>query len=237
MAAGATAGLAAAQLLPSVAAIGRLRVRLWPQLSGMPAGGRPDDHVALTFDDGPDPRSTPRFLDLLARLDVRATFFVLGAQLQVAPALGRRLVDEGHEVAVHGWRHTPHLLRTPAATARDLRRAFDLVRDVTGVVPRYWRPPHGIPTGAGLAAAHRLGLRPVLWTADGRDWQASATGEIIASRISAGLRGGAVVLLHDSDVTSAPGSWRNALDAVPQVVAACRDRDLRVGSLGAHLAA
>lgn len=221
---------AGVHLVPSVAAVGPLRRALAPGLCGV--GDRP--HVALTFDDGPDPVSTPRILGVLAAYGVRATFFVLGSQLAAHPEVGWRIVDDGHEIAIHGWTHRPHLLRTPAATARDLRRAWDCVVSVTGTRPRWWRPPHGIPTGAGLLAALRLGLRPVLWTADGRDWRAEATGESVAGEIIPRLGPGAVVLLHDSDVTSAPGSWRAAGAAVPLLLRACADLGLPVGPLAEH---
>ena len=233
----AATGLAAAHLVPSVAAIGPLRRAVLPRLSGFapaPRGTRGAGHVALTFDDGPDRASTPLFLDELARLEVHATFFLLGARLAAAPEVARRIAAEGHEVAVHGWSHTPHLLRLPRATAADIRRARAALAQATGVPPRYWRPPHGIPTGAGLAAARRLGLTPVLWTVDGRDWQAAATPDTVSARVRSGLRAGAVVLLHDSDVTSAPGSWRSTLGALPAIVDACRQRSLDIGPLRAH---
>ena len=217
---------AGAHLLPSVLTIPPLRSRLVPL--GDPA------HVALTFDDGPHPTSTPAFLDVLARVGVRATFFVLGSRLAAYPDLGRGIIGGGHEIAVHGWSHRAHLLRQPGGIVTDLRRAVESVRAMTGAVPRFWRPPHGILTGAGLWAAHRLGLRVALWTADGTDWRADATRRSVAGRIEGQLRGGDVVLLHDSDIASAPGSWRAALAAVPDVVAACTRRGWTVGTLAAH---
>jgi peptidoglycan-N-acetylglucosamine deacetylase len=117
----------------------------------------------------------------------------------------------------------------------DMNRTVKLVEQVTGVRPLYWRPPHGITTGSGLWAARRLGLTPVLWTADGRDWRASATAATVLERLGAHLDGGAVVLLHDADTTSAPQSWRSALAALPWLVEGCRDRGMRVGALGEHL--
>jgi peptidoglycan/xylan/chitin deacetylase (PgdA/CDA1 family) len=227
---GALGAAVALHLLPSVATIPALHRRVLPRLSG-----RTDRlDVALTFDDGPDPASTPAFLDALAELDVHATFFVLGAQLDAHREVGRRIVEAGHEVAVHGWLHRPHLLRAPWQVPADVRRTYDLIEQVCATTPRYWRPPNGVISGAGLFAARRLGLAPVLWTADGRDWDASATPESIAARIGQQLTPGGVVLLHDSDITSAPDSWRAALGALPRIVEQCRAAGWTVGPLGEH---
>lgn len=92
-------------------------------------------HVALTFDDGPDPVSTPRFLDALDGLGARATFFVLGDAVVRHPGVVRETVRRGHEVAVHGWSHDRPWLPAPARDVRALRRAVEAVQDVTGVAP------------------------------------------------------------------------------------------------------
>lgn len=219
-----------AHFVPSVATIPAVRAHCLPRL----AGKSRQPHVALTFDDGPDPASTPAFLDALRELDVRATFFLLGTQLQAHPDVARAVVADGHEVAVHGWRHRPHLLRAPWDVWRDIARATASVGDVCGERPRFWRPPNGVLSGAGFAAAWRLGLQPVLWTADGQDWSAAATASSTGARISHRLQAGGTVLLHDSDVTSAPGSWRAALGALPAVVERCRERGWAVGPLREH---
>lgn len=227
--AGATV-VAAVQWLPAVATVPAVRRRFLPGLSGI---GDPD-HVALTFDDGPDPASTPLFLDVLAAHQVRATFFLLGSMLARAPGLGRELAGAGHEVAVHGWVHRYLPLRTPAATYDDLARARDLVADTTGVAPVFFRPPYGVLSVAALAAARRLRLRPVLWTAWGRDWTSHATPGSVLRTVWADLAGGGTVLLHDSDCTSARGSWRATLGALPALLDGCAERGLRVGPLSRH---
>ncbi|MEO3812278.1 polysaccharide deacetylase family protein [Sphaerisporangium sp. B11E5] len=204
--------------------------RVVPGLAGV---GEPG-HVALTFDDGPDPVSTPCFLRELRRLECRATFFVLGEMLERHPGLGRRIAEEGHEVAVHGWRHTATLLARPGAVAGEMGAAVRLVREVTGVRPVWYRPPYGVLSAEALVAARARGLRPVLWTVWGRDWTASATPGSVLAELAPGLRGGATVLLHDSDHTSARGAWRVALGALPEVVARCRAAGLEVGPLGEH---
>ncbi|GAA1512552.1 polysaccharide deacetylase family protein [Sphaerisporangium rubeum] len=214
---------------PAAAWLGGVR-RVVPGLAGV---GEPG-HVALTFDDGPDPVSTPCFLRELGRLECRATFFVLGEMLERHPRVGRRIAEEGHEVAVHGWRHTAAPLARPGAVAAGVGAAVRLVREVTGVSPEWYRPPYGVLSTEALLAARVWGLRPVLWTAWGRDWTASATRESVLATLTPGLRGGATVLLHDSDHTCASGAWRSALGALPEVVAYCRAAGLRVGPLGEH---
>jgi peptidoglycan/xylan/chitin deacetylase (PgdA/CDA1 family) len=220
----------AAHLLPSALTVTRFQRRWLPRLCGRST--RP--HVALTFDDGPDPASTPRVLDALRDLGLRATFFVLGEQVAAQRSVARRIVDDGHELAVHGWRHVPHLLRSPWAVHPDAERTVREIRSVTGVTPRFWRPPNGVLSGAGLVAARRLRLEPVLWTADGRDWSPRATASSVASRVLERLEPGGTVLLHDSDLTSAPGSWRATLGALPAIAETCERVGWALGPLRDH---
>ncbi|WP_207919581.1 polysaccharide deacetylase family protein [Micromonospora sp. KC207] len=228
--AGTAAVALAAQLGPTATAVAPLRRRLFPRLAG---AGRPG-RIALTFDDGPDPESTPRFLDVLAEHRVRATFFVLGTMLVRSPWLAADLVAAGHEVAVHGWEHRNLLARGPLATYRDLARTRALVEATTGLAPRFFRPPYGVLTGPALLASARLGLAPVLWTRWGRDWRATATPDSVFGTVTAGLDGGDTVLLHDADCAAAPGAWRATLAALPRLLAECRRRGWVVGPLGAH---
>ncbi|MEU5592919.1 polysaccharide deacetylase family protein [Streptomyces sp. NPDC020298] len=222
--------VAAAHIVPAGTWLPGPRRTWLPALAGV--GG--DDHVALTFDDGPDPRSTPAFLDALDELSVRATFFVVGEQVLSHRRLSHDIVRRGHELAVHGWTHDRPWRPAPAREVRRLARAAHAVAQVSGVAPTWYRPPYGILTGDRLLAARRTGLRPVLWTAWGRDWTACATAESVAATVLADLRGGGTVLLHDTDRQSAPGCWRAALAALPRLVGACRAAGLTVGPLGEH---
>jgi peptidoglycan-N-acetylglucosamine deacetylase len=229
-----TAGLVAAagtaHLLPGVVAWRSARCRLLPRLSGV---GAPD-HVALTFDDGPDPTATPRILDALESIGWRATFFCLGSQARRSPGLVRELIDRGHEVGVHGDAHTSHLRRPATWTVPDVQRACDTLNDLTGVVPRWFRPPYGAVSASTLVAANRSRLKMVLWTSWGIDWKPDATGATVAANVQRTLRPGATVLLHDSDIMSAPGSWRATLAALPILAAAWSEAGLTVGPLRDH---
>jgi peptidoglycan/xylan/chitin deacetylase (PgdA/CDA1 family) len=222
--------VAAGHIGPAATWLPGPRGRLWPLLDGRGDPAR----VALTFDDGPDPESTPRFLQALDELSVRATFFVLGERLARHPELGRRIAAEGHELAVHGWRHDRPWWPRPVRDHRDLARTADLVAEAAGHRPLWYRPAYGILTGGRWAAAHAAGLRPVLWSAWGRDWTHDATPDSVLVEVTRTLRGGATVLLHDSDVASAPGSWRATLGALPGLVAVCRAYGLTVGRLADH---
>ncbi|WP_406073513.1 polysaccharide deacetylase family protein [Micromonospora sp. NBC_01638] len=221
---------AAVHALPAVTIQGAVRRRLWPRLSG--AG--PAARIALTFDDGPDRTSTPLFLRLLEQTPVRATFFLLGAMLDRDPGLGRELVAAGHEVAVHGWEHRNLLWRSPAATYADIARARDRIATVTDELPIWYRPPYGVLTMAALLACRRLDLTPRLWTAWGRDWEASRPPELIWQTIIKDLDGGGTVLLHDSDCASTPGAWRGALAVLPRLIDWAGERHLAIGTLSAH---
>ncbi len=225
-----TLAAAAVHATPSLTSFGPMRNRVLPRLAGI---GRAD-HVALTFDDGPDEASTPQFLDVLAAHDVRATFFLLGEMLERVPDLGRRMVAEGHELAVHGWTHRNLLLRGPVATRQELRRTVALIEDVTGTSPRYYRPPYGVLTAGALVAARATGLQPVLWTGWGEDWAATATPASVLATLDPDLHGGATLLLHDSDCTSAPQAWRSALGALPPLLERCRTAGWSVGPLAEH---
>lgn len=224
----AVAGAAALQAAPLLSALRPLRPA-WPGLAGLGRAG----HVALTFDDGPDGASTPHFLDLLRGSEVHATFFLLGEMVQRFPDLPRRMVDEGHELAVHSWDHRSHLLRT-ASTFSQLERTADLLEHVSGTRPTLFRPPYGLLTGADVLAARRAGLRPLLWTSWGKDWTAAARPAGVLRTVISGRVDGGTVLLHDSDCTSAPGAWRSAYGALPGLLAWCGERDLEVGPVREH---
>lgn len=222
---------AAVHLAPGVTSLGPVRRAV--KLNALSGVGR-SDHIALTFDDGPDPTSTPLFLQALDELDVHATFFLLGSMLIRSPSLGRDLVSAGHEVAIHGWDHRPLPSRGPRSTFQDIARATETVRNICELEPLFYRPPYGVMTWASHFAAKRLALTPILWTTWGRDWRRSASRESVHRDVVRHLHPGGTILLHDSDCTSAPRCWRSTLEALPTIIAAARDRGVEVGPLRDH---
>lgn len=224
------AGAVAVHTSPSLVALSSIGRHLAPSLAGVGDRG----HVALTFDDGPDPGSTPAVLDALDELGWRATFFMLGEMVRKAPGLAGEVAAAGHEIGVHGDQHRTLLRLGPRTTRDDIRRARDEISAATGVEPEWYRPPFGTLSVNGLIAARGLGLRVVLWTSWGRDWRAEATGESVARDVLDGFVDGGTVLLHDSDCTSATECWRSTLDSFPLLGKGFADRGLVVGPVGEH---
>lgn len=229
LAGAAAAGVAVVQAGPGLTGFGPVRAAAFPRLAGQGDPG----HVALTFDDGPDPAATPGFLDALAAQGIRATFFLLGSMVRRAPGLAAEIAAAGHEVAVHGYDHRYLPLRGPAATSSDLARATELIFDVTGKRPAFFRPPYGVLSGPSLLAARQLRLTSVLWGAWGREWDPGATRDSVLQTLLRGLDGGVTVLLHDALSVSPPGSAA-ALAALPALLDECERRGLRAGPLGQH---
>jgi peptidoglycan-N-acetylglucosamine deacetylase len=181
---------------------------------------------ALTFDDGPHRQGTPAILEILRREQVRATFFLVGEQVLRNPALAREIADAGHGVGLHCHRHRNLMRLTPAKVREDITRAQESIATHTGRRPELYRPPYGILNASALRLARARGWRTLLWTHWGRDWEARATPASIASRVTDGAGAGAVLLLHDADDYSAPGSWRRTAEALPRVLETLARRGL-----------
>jgi len=174
--------------------------------------------VALTFDDGPHPEGTPAVLDLLERTGARATFFLVGEQVQRRPGLAARIAAAGHVVALHGHRHRLQLRLSTPAVQEDLARGAAAIEDATGIAPAWHRPPYGVYSGAGLSAARAAGLRPLLWSQWGKDWRRFTTPDRIAARATRGICAGDVILLHDADFYSSRDSHRRTVAALSLIV-------------------
>ncbi len=219
------AGLLAAYAAPAVSALpyGHL---LFPAIRRTGA----KDAVALTFDDGPD-LGLEAFLGTLEEYGARATFFVVGEQVERDPGRLREILVRGHEVAVHCYRHRNHLRLSPHQTVEDMRRAKGIIEEVSARTTRLFRPPHGVFNLASWIEASRLEWERVLWTRWGRDWEVRATPGSIADRIGH-PEAGDVLLLHDSDRYAAPGSWRHTLGALPTVLERISFLELRARPVG-----
>jgi peptidoglycan/xylan/chitin deacetylase (PgdA/CDA1 family) len=165
--------------------------------------GADEGEFALTFDDGPNDPWTGRLLDVLARYQVRATFFLIGKYVRERPDLAREIRQAGHLIGNHTMTHPWLAVQSARRVAEELAGCNAALEDVLGERVRFFRPPHGSRRPAVLQAARELGLTAVLWNAMGFDWRAHITGDRIAAHLERGIvrnrrRGrGSNLLLHD----------------------------------------
>ena len=157
-------------------------------------------------------------LELLRSAGAIATFFLVGEQVDRYPKLAAEIAAAGHEIGLHGYRHRLLLRRTVGGLERDLDRGLNAIVGATGKTPRCYRPPYGVFSSGALDLVRSRGWQPVLWSKWGRDWTRRATPATIARNATRGLAAGDIVLLHDADHYSAPGSWRKTVAALPRIL-------------------
>jgi peptidoglycan/xylan/chitin deacetylase (PgdA/CDA1 family) len=187
--------------------------------------GAPDrPAIALTFDDGPS-ESTPQLLELLARENVRATFFECGTNVRRLPGVAAEAARAGHEIGNHSDTHAPLYLRSTAFMHQELARAQEAIEAATGRRPRLFRPPFGARWIGLGGVQRRLGLLGVMWTAIGLDWKLTAG--CIVERLLGAARNGAILCLHDGRGVDAAPDVRESLAAVREIVPALRERGYR----------
>lgn len=151
--------------------------------------------LALTFDDGPMPDSK-LVLDALKAHNARATFFVLGKNIEGHESILRRMADEGHQIGSHSWSH-PHLEKLSASSVRSqMTRTMDKIEEITGQKVTMMRPPYGSTNRNARKVIEGLGLPIILWTVDSKDW-ASRNSEAVINVISSQAENGAIILCHD----------------------------------------
>ncbi|WP_432994623.1 polysaccharide deacetylase family protein [Dactylosporangium sp. CA-233914] len=189
-------------------------------------GGPRSGAFALTYDDGPEEPWTGAILDHLEALGAAATFFVIGDKIEGREALLRRAVALGCGVEVHAWGHTAMTEQDPPRVSAEIERTAGLIAGVTGAQPRFVRPPFGAVNAEVLARIRDCGLIPAFWSVHAADWTSPGTDAIVRG-VGAGLRRGAVVLLHDGG-----GDRSQTVAATPLIVQAAAIRGLRPVRLG-----
>lgn len=158
--------------------------------------------VALTFDDGPDARSTPALLDLLQEQQVEAAFFVIGKHVEAEPQLANRILREGHLLENHSYAHSyaTNFYPTKKLTA-DLSCTQQAIEKHTGTTPKFFRPPVGLSNPNTFHAAAALRLKVIGWTIRSLDTRDTDPNSIVR-RIERGLKPGTIILLHDGNIPS-----------------------------------
>ena len=189
-----------------------------PRRRFMVSGPRSAGAVCLTFDDGPHPEHTPRILDVLREHGAKATFFMIGREVEKHPQVVRRVIDEGHAVGGHSFTHGDPTRTTARQLAEEVERTEQLFEQVIGRRVMLFRPPHGKVTAAKMWHLWKAGQSVVLWNVDPKDFECKSPRELTDRLNNRTLAGGDVVLLHDT--------VPHAIDALPELLGSSRGRGL-----------
>lgn len=173
--------------------------------------------IALTFDDGPHPHYTEQILDLLDRYGVKATFFVIGENIEYYDkGIISRIIDSGHEIGNHTFSHT-HVKQTREESFRgDVRKCHKIMLERYGYEMKLFRPPEGAVDAKVQSIARELGYSIILWSIDTRDWEHTAP-TLIVSNVEKNIDGGDIILMHD--YVSKPNTTTEALrELIPRLI-------------------
>lgn len=205
----------------------------WTRLPAAAAGRR---ELAITIDDGPDPRITPRVLDLLDERGAKATFFCIGERVQRCAELTREMVRRGHAVENHTQRHLNYFsLLGPRGLVAEIERAQDTIGITTGQHPLFFRAPAGFRSPFLDPVLSRLGLRLASWTRRGFD-TVRASAESVLGKLTRDLGAGDILLLHDGHAALTGNGVPVILEVLPRLLDAVADAELAPVTLRAALA-
>lgn len=175
--------------------------------------------VALTFDDGPNPKTTPQVLDTLKKYHAKATFFILGQNIAGNEELIKRMVAEGHQVANHSWSHPNFVNLSPEQVKHEVEQTQSALEQITGHRPLMVRPPYGSVNKTVMAA---MGLPAMYWSVDSLDWK-SRNATAILGVIKANTRPGSIILMHDIHQPTA--------DSLESVLQYLQEKGMSTGTL------
>lgn len=191
---------------------------LGPNWTCLPPAAAARGEIALTIDDGPHPEVTPQVLDLLDRYGVKASFFCVGSEALRYPELCKTIVARGHAIENHSQHHPHHFaLLGPAGLQREIQAAQDTFRAITGRAPVFFRAPAGLRNPFLDPVLAKLGLHLAAWTRRGFDTR-SADPLVVHSRLTKGLKAGAILLLHDGNSARSSAGVPVILAVLPQLL-------------------
>jgi peptidoglycan/xylan/chitin deacetylase (PgdA/CDA1 family) len=208
------AAFALNHLLLSLAGLWPRSTWLGPNWTRLPAASARRGEIALTIDDGPDPEVTPAVLELLDRLQVKATFFCIGENARRHPALCREIVARGHDVQNHSERHRHNFsMLGPRGYRLELQAAQDSLAAITGRRPQFFRAPAGLRNPFLGPVLESMGLQLAAWTRRGYDTRSDAA--VVSRRLLPAVRPGAILLLHDGNCARSAAGVPVILDVLP----------------------
>lgn len=195
-----------------------------PSEPGQPEPDRkpePGKLVALTFDDGPDGKYTPKILDLLKEQEVPATFFLVGTQVEKFPDIVQRILEEGHSIGNHTWNHADLSKKSLAQIREQIRKADDVLKEAAGFMPVLFRAPYGAVSDTLKKELKKQGRELVGWNVDTRDWAGTPVNKM-RKTVNETVRPGSIILMHSFGGKN--GDLTNTLELLPLIIEDLRDQ-------------
>ncbi|MBK5211099.1 MAG: polysaccharide deacetylase family protein [Coriobacteriia bacterium] len=177
--------------------------------------------VALTFDDGPNPGETGKILAILKKENAKATFFMIGTNVEKYPVLAKKVSDSGNQVALHSYHHVSLTTKSFATIKNEILKGKAVILKATGKVPTWMRPPYGAVDGTVYDAIKNANLGVAFWNVDTIDWRRPGKQRII-NRAVFGMSPGVVILMHDG-----AGNRSQTVKALPGIIGEYRDAGYR----------
>lgn len=171
--------------------------------------------IALTFDDGPDSKYTPKVLDVLKQHDVKATFFLIGSKVKKHPDIAKRIVHEGHAIGNHSYSHPLFTKIDLKRFSQEIKQTEDALQAITGFKPKLIRPPYGEIDEKQLLWAKKRGQIVINWNVDSGDWR-SLEGAVVIKNILSHTKAGAIVLQHSGGADSQ--NLNGTVKALPVII-------------------
>ena len=179
--------------------------------------------IAITFDDGPDPEITPKILDILAKENVKASFFVIGHKIEGQKEVLQRIYNEGHTIGNHSFSHTKQLTTTPTSKLKqDITRCSATIENVIKKKPLFFRPPFGITTPRYKKAISALNLKSIGWSIRSLDTKTDDA-KALYNSVTKKISDGSILLFHDTQ--------KVAVEVLPEIIQYCKNNGINIVSL------
>ena len=181
----------------------------------------PDKVIALTFDDGPWPKTTPEVLDILHKQDIKATFFWIGQNLELYSGIAQQVAAYGHAIGNHTWHHWYRSMDEATAKS-EIDRTAGLIYKTTGLTTSLFRPPGGLLHNGVADYAKKQNYAVVMWSDDAYEFARNTSVEKLVENVLRRAKSGEIVLMHDGG-----GNHQKTVEALPQIIAGLKQRGYR----------
>jgi len=174
--------------------------------------------IALTFDDGPQDVYTPQILDILKKYHIKATFFLIGKNVEAFPGVAKRIAQEGHCIGNHTYSHPDLILKNKEQIRLELKNAEEIIYRATGVRPHLFRPPYGADNHWVSLEAENLGYVIIQWSVSGLNGRKDSQFDKIVRRVITNTQNGSIILLHDGNRLSNRTDRSQIVKALPIII-------------------